>query len=102
MKRSWIVGLTLLLLAWTPKALIGAEGNPPPLRVGVVGLIHTHVHGILGSARSEDAAFEIVGIVESDKAVVERYQERYHFDPKKVYADLESLLEGARPQAAAT
>lgn len=101
MKRSWNVGLTLLLLAWTPWALFGAEVDSPPLRVGVVGLIHTHVHGILGSARSEDAPFEIVGIAEPDQTVVEKYRERYDFDPGKVYAGLESMLEGARPEAVA-
>ena len=69
----------------------------PPLRVGVVGLVHTHVHGILG--REDRGDIEIVGIVEPNKELVRRYAERHGFSMDLVYDTLEEMLDAAQPEA---
>ena len=45
-----------------------------PLKVAVIGLVHNHVHGILGREKIGD--IEIVAIVEPDKAIAEKYSKQ--------------------------
>ena len=45
------------------------------LRVGVVGLNHDHVHGILHDYKQGRVI--IVGIAESDQQLIERYKKSY-------------------------
>ena len=40
--------------------------NHPPLRVGIVGLVHGHVHGFLGQSH-HSPEIEIVGVAEPDE-----------------------------------
>jgi len=44
------------------------------LKIGVVGLTHTLVHGILGNENTQD--FKIVGIVEPNKMLIENYKKQ--------------------------
>ncbi|MFM8349132.1 MAG: gfo/Idh/MocA family oxidoreductase, partial [Bacteroidota bacterium] len=44
--------------------LFPTQAQDQPLRLGVIGLTHTHVHWILG--RPEDNKVRIVGIVEKN------------------------------------
>src|SRR5690606_4555957 len=46
-----------------------------PVRLGVVGLTHSHVHWILGSPKSD--AYQIVGIMEPTTDLAERYAKQY-------------------------
>lgn len=66
-------------------------------RIGVIGLTHTHVHWIFNSEKVED--FEIVGIVEPNKELAQRYADQYGFDMGKVYDDLNSFLNQVKPDA---
>lgn len=84
----------VLLLALAPAL---AAQPRKPLRVGVVGLVHDHVHWILGRPARGD--IEIVGIVEPDAAVARRYVEQYGLDPALVYPALEAMLDAAQPEA---
>ncbi|MEZ4775023.1 MAG: Gfo/Idh/MocA family oxidoreductase [Bacteroidia bacterium] len=68
-----------------------------PLRLGVAGLVHDHVHGILG--RPDKGDIEIVGIVEANQALAKRLCERYKISMDLVYPDLETMLEKAHPEA---
>lgn len=65
------------------------------LKIGVVGLTHTHVHWIFNSANNED--FEIVGIVEPNKELAERYANQYKFSMDIVFDTLEELIEEKQP-----
>ncbi|MEM9835333.1 MAG: Gfo/Idh/MocA family oxidoreductase [Bacteroidota bacterium] len=69
-----------------------------PLKIGVVGLTHTHVHWIFNSDADYDA-FEIVGIVEPDKALAKRYADQYAFSMDLVFDSLEELIAAKRPEA---
>ena len=59
------------------------SGREKPVKIGVIGLTHTHVHGIFISEERGD--IEIVGIVEPDKTLAKRYADQYGFSMDKVY-----------------
>jgi predicted dehydrogenase len=89
--------LTLLLLA---AAAVGAWAGEPVarrrIRVGVAGLTHGHVHGLLGRADRDD--IEIVGIAEPNRDLARRYAERHGFSPDIVFDDLRSMVERTQPE----
>jgi predicted dehydrogenase len=68
-----------------------------PVRIGVDGLTHDHIYGILNDfGKRKD--IQIVGIVEKNKALVERLAKRYGFDTNIVYDDLATMIEKTHPQ----
>jgi predicted dehydrogenase len=67
-----------------------------PVRLGVAGLTHTHVHWIFESARRRDD-FEIVGIAEPNRELAERYARQHGFDLSIVHDSLDAMLDAARP-----
>lgn len=70
-----------------------------PLRVGVVGLTHSHVHGLLGRKQSGD--IEIVGIVEPNKDLARRYTQRYGLSMDIVFDSMKEMLDKTKPTAVA-
>lgn len=67
------------------------------LRVGVVGLTHTHVHWILGRENLGD--IKIVGIVEPDRALAERYSKQHGYSMDIVFNTLEEMIAATKPEA---
>src|SRR5215469_8795705 len=84
------IGVHRLIFAWTIGGLMlrfvtrillsavffastsfGQLGNPSggPLRVGIVGLVHGHVHGFLAQYR-QSPQIEIVGVAEPDRQLL--------------------------------
>jgi predicted dehydrogenase len=70
----------------------------PPLRVGIVGLVHGHVHGFLAQSR-HSPEIEIVGIAEPDQQLLSQAAAKYGFDHAILFSDLEAMLAKAHPQA---
>ena len=70
----------------------------PPLRVGIVGLVHGHVHGFLDQSR-HSPEIEIVGIAEPDRQLLSQAATRYGFAQSALFTDLEDLIAKAHPQA---
>jgi predicted dehydrogenase len=68
-----------------------------PLKIGVIGLTHTHVHWILG--RPADDKILIVGIVESNTDLARRYTQQHGLSMDLVYATMDELIQHARPDA---
>ncbi len=68
-----------------------------PLRIGVIGLVHTHVHWILG--REDQADIEIVGIVEPNRELAAEYSERHGFSMDIVYDTMEEMVGNTKPRA---
>jgi len=68
-----------------------------PLRVGVVGLTHTHVHWILG--RPKDDRIIIVGIVETNRELAQRYTQQHGYSMEIVFATLEEMIAQTKPEA---
>ncbi len=93
MKTMQLV-LTLLLSQMT----FGIHAQTSkPLRVGVIGLVHDHVNWILNRAKAND--IEIVGIVEPNRALVQRYAKKPGFDVNLVYSTIEEMVEKTKPEA---
>lgn len=67
------------------------------LKIGVIGLTHTHVHWIFDS--EQHGEFEIVGIVEPDTALATRYARQHGYSMEKVYPTMEALFEAQDVEA---
>jgi len=88
--------LLLLLLPTMFTSLLPAQ-ETAPLRVGVVGLVHTHVHWILGREKMGD--IEIVGIVEPNRDLAERYAEQHGYSMDIVFATMKEMVKETKPEA---
>jgi predicted dehydrogenase len=75
-----------------------ASAAHPPLRVGIVGLVHGHVHGFLG-ASLHSPEIQIVGIAEPDPRLLSQAATRYGFERALLFTDLEEMLQKVHPQA---
>lgn len=90
----------LVLMTFTQNEMtIQAEEKAPPVKIGVVGLVHTHVHGILGRQNRGD--IEIVGIAEPNIELAQRYSKQHGFDIDRVYPTLKEMLDETQPDAVA-
>ncbi|GAB3885002.1 Gfo/Idh/MocA family protein [Spirosoma agri] len=74
-----------------------------PLRVGVVGLVHSHVHGILNKAFKEknQTDIDIVGIAEPNRELAERFAKQHGYSMSLVYPTVEEMLDKTKPEAVA-
>ncbi|MFV1979655.1 MAG: Gfo/Idh/MocA family protein [Rhodothermia bacterium] len=102
MRGACIIAYVLLVSLLTPEFLEAVPSKPKlteklPVKIGVVGLVHTHVHWILG--REDRGDIEIVGIVEPNRELVQRYADRHGFSMDLVYDTLEEMLDAANPEA---
>lgn len=68
-----------------------------PLRVGIAGVVHDHVHGIFGREHKGD--LEIVGIAEPNRAVAVQYCKRYGLDSNLIYPSLAEMVTKTKPEA---
>ncbi len=92
-----IVGLVIAVMALAR----GAPGEKAPVRVAIVGLVHSHVFGFLPKAL-ESREVEVVGIVEPNAALVAKCAERYHLNTNLFFPTLAKLLAVTNVQAVAT
>lgn len=77
--------------------LMTGSAQAAPLRIGVAGLTHSHVHWILGRADRGD--IQIVGIAESNKELAKRFLEQHGLPMSLLFNSLEEMLEKAKPEA---
>jgi hypothetical protein len=91
--------IAVVLLAAAMVSATQGQAGSRPVRLGVAGLSHDHVHGILGRAPKGD--IELVGIWEPNQALAARLAARYKFDSALVFPDLATMLDQTRPEAAA-
>lgn len=91
LRTLFAVGLIVLmpLTLWAQKKEV--------IRVGVVGLTHSHVHQILG--REDQGDIRIVGIVEPDTALAQRYAKLYNYPMSMVFSTIEDMIDKTQPQA---
>lgn len=68
-----------------------------PLKVGIAGLTHAHVHWILGREKIGD--IEIVGIAEPNKELAKRYMDQHRLSMDLVYSSFDEMLQKAKPEA---
>jgi predicted dehydrogenase len=68
-----------------------------PLRIAVIGLEHDHVGWILGRENYGD--IEIVGIVEPNRDLAERYCNHYGFPMNIVFDSMKEMADSKHPEA---
>jgi predicted dehydrogenase len=68
-----------------------------PLKVGVIGLTHTHVHWILG--RPKDDMITIVGIVEPNQDLAMRYTKQHGLSMDLVFTTMDEMISKTKPEA---
>jgi predicted dehydrogenase len=93
----WVLMSSLVLAAGVGAPAAG-PAEPSALRLGIAGLTHSHVHGILGR---KGADVRIVGIAEANRDLAGRYAARYGLDPALLFGSVEEMLERAKPEAVA-
>lgn len=71
--------------------------NTKPLRLGVAGVSHGHLHEVI--IRMERGDFEVVGVAEPDAELRENNGLRKKLDASLFYADLGEMLDKTKPEA---
>lgn len=90
--------MTRFALAFCLAGFVGLiKAQEKPLRIGVVGLTHTHVHWILGRENRGDIA--IVGIVEPNRPLAERYAKQHGYSMSIVFNTMEEMIAATKPEA---
>lgn len=74
--------------------LLIAQG---PLKVGVAGLKHDHVYGLMDNYKKGRVI--ILGIAEEDAQLVLRYKKTYHLPDSLFYSSVSAMLEHIHPDA---
>jgi predicted dehydrogenase len=74
-----------------------AAQTETPVRIGIDGLTHDHIHGLLRNY-GKRTDIVIVGIAEKNKTLVKRLADSYGFDTSIVYDNLETMVEKTKPQ----
>ncbi|HEY1985437.1 MAG TPA: Gfo/Idh/MocA family oxidoreductase [Terracidiphilus sp.] len=75
-----------------------AQQQPAPLRVAIVGLVHDHVAGFLAQLPKHHEV-ELVGIAESNPALIAKYEKRNSLPHSLFYPTTEAMIEAQHPQA---
>jgi predicted dehydrogenase len=92
MMRFFPYLLILLIIAYFP---VIAQDRAP-VKLAVVGLTHSHVHWILGRENKGD--IEIVGIVEPNRDLAERFLGQHGLPMELWHADIASLFANTTPE----
>ncbi|MCK7591060.1 Gfo/Idh/MocA family oxidoreductase [Subsaxibacter sp. CAU 1640] len=92
MKSKFILAVCLFL-----NFTIAIRAQQNPVKIGVVGLTHTHVHWIFSSEKLGD--IKIVGIVETNKELAQRYADQYGFAMTMVYDTMDEMIKETKPEA---
>jgi glucose-fructose oxidoreductase len=76
------------------------------MKVGIVGLVHGHVESFLGGGNLNPAGSilkrpdtELVGIVEKDDALFDKYAQKYHLSPSLHFKSIAEMVSHVHPKA---
>lgn len=98
MKKLFVVLFSLICLAAFESPAQDANG---PLRLAVVGLVHDHAYGFFPLLRKHSDV-QLVGIVETNQELIDRYSRRFDLNPALFYPSLDALFAATNVQAVAT
>ncbi len=93
----FIYHLIIVVVFFWGYSSLQAQQSQKPIRVGIAGLTHGHVNGILSYKKNN--IIEIVGIAEPDHLLAERMSKKYGFSMDIVYGSLDVMLEKTKPEA---
>lgn len=85
----------ILTICWLLFSSFSAASQP--LKVGIAGLSHDHVHNVMNQYKRGEVI--IVGIAESDKQLAARYQRSYQLPDSLFFESLSTLLNHTKPDA---
>ncbi|GAB3787299.1 hypothetical protein GCM10028818_52030 [Spirosoma horti] len=93
--------ISVLFVLFLMTQLVHAQTPKKPLRVGIAGMAHDHVHGILNKAfgKSGQTDIEIVGIAEPNRELAEKLAKRHGFSMSLVYPTVAEMLDKTKPEA---
>lgn len=91
MKKQLSLLFLLILMIHTVMAQ-----SKKPLRMGIAGITHSHVHGLLGRPNRGDV--QIVGIVEPNKDLAQRYSDRYGYSMNIVFNTMAEMISKTKPE----
>ena len=98
--RLFLINVLILITYFSSSGQMFNESvKNKPLRLGIIGLAHDHVHSVFQNTSNPD--IEIVGISESDTTLVTRYVNQYHLDRKIIFGSIGELIAKAKPEAVA-
>ncbi len=92
-----ILFLFVLCILFLQPQMSTSQNKKESLKVGVIGLTHTHVHWILG--RPDRGDIKIVGIVEPNKDLAKRYAKQHGYSMDIVFDTMEEMIKTANPEA---
>ncbi len=93
--------LMALVCALAVSAPAAQAPATPPFRLAIAGLVHGHVSGFLRAAQGRTDV-QITGVFEPDASLQAAYAKRYNLDRSIFFANLEEMLDRAKPQAIAS
>ncbi len=94
LKKRFSLFLIIAVMTFTLTAQAKA-----PLKIAIVGLTHTHVHWLLG--RPERGDIQLVGIVEHNKELAQRYAAQHGYSMDIVFNSMTEMIEKTKPEAVA-
>ena len=95
MKKLFFL-LTIWIFLVTLNTTLGQSQNEP-LRIGIVSLTHGHVHGILD--RPDRGDIKIVGIVEPNSELAQRYSKQHGYSMDIVFNSMGKMIAATNPEA---
>ena len=93
-KNTLIVFFVIIIAITDLQAQTSTE---KPIRLAVAGMTHGHISFILRRENKSD--FNLVGIYEPNHEMALRYAEKFNFDPKLIFDDLDKMLDAVKPEA---
>ena len=87
-----ILFVCYLLSNYSPLSPVQPVQPVQPVRVGIDGLTHDHIHGLLRNI-SNRSDIQLVGIAESNPELVERLAKQYGFNRDIVFKDVKEMVE---------
>lgn len=93
------IGILVFLMSLTlvkPQNL-SAQTKKNPVKIGIVGLTHDHVHLLLRRPVKSDLT--VVGIVEPNRQLAERYSKYYGYSMNMVYNTMGEMISATKPEA---
>jgi predicted dehydrogenase len=97
MKKTVIVLFSSLCLA----VFCASAQDPKPIHVAIAGLVHDHAYGFLPRFQGRKDV-QLVGIVETDPALIARYSQKFNLSPNLFYPSLDALFAATNVDAVAT
>lgn len=95
-RRTFLHNSSLSLLSLTVPASLMAGPKNAALKVAVIGLVHAHVHWILGDKKDN---IEIIAIVEPNRVLAEQYSKQHGYSMDIVYNTMDEMIARKKPEA---